>query len=81
MSNTAVCFCFSVTLFLNYCQGFTKSVSLPRDRWVGYIKDYDGGTLMECVINPHVNYLDIPGLIARQREVSEFRGVLYVDKQ
>jgi len=49
-------------------QGFTKTVSLARDRWVGFIKDYDGGTLMECRINQKVNYLDIPGMIKRQRE-------------
>lgn len=24
-------------------QGFTKIISQPRDRWVGFIKDYDGG--------------------------------------
>ena len=28
-------------------QGFTKEIYLDRNRWVGYIKDYDGGTLME----------------------------------
>ena len=33
-------------------QGFTKAVTLEKDRWQGYIKDYDGGTLMECVMNP-----------------------------
>lgn len=31
-------------------QGFTKQISMAHDRWVGYIKDYDGGTLMECCI-------------------------------
>lgn len=31
-------------------QGFTKAISMPSERWLGYIKDYDGGTLMECVI-------------------------------
>ena len=25
-------------------------------RWVGYIKEYDGGTLMECYLHPAVNY-------------------------
>lgn len=25
-------------------------------RWVGYIKEYDGGTLMECYMHPAVNY-------------------------
>lgn len=33
-------------------QGFTKEITLEKDRWQGYIKDYDGGTLMECVMNP-----------------------------
>ena len=23
-------------------QGFTKIISMPRERWFGYIKDYDG---------------------------------------
>ena len=38
-------------------QGFTKQVSMLRQCWYGYIKDYDGGTLMECRINERVNYL------------------------
>ena len=41
-------------------QGFSKQVTMPKDRWVGYIKDYDGGTLMECYIHPNVNYLKVP---------------------
>lgn len=28
-------------------QGFTKEISLPREIWTGYIKDYEGGTLMQ----------------------------------
>lgn len=36
-------------------------ISMPLARWKGYIKDYDGGTLMECKINQKVNYLDTPG--------------------
>eukprot|EP00164_Ancoracysta_twista_P027417 GFYU01053902.1.p1 GENE.GFYU01053902.1~~GFYU01053902.1.p1 ORF type:complete len:312 (-),score=113.04 GFYU01053902.1:204-1085(-) len=48
-------------------QGFSKVVTMPEARWRGYIKDYDGGTLMECKINMYVNYLDIPGMIKRQR--------------
>ena len=49
-------------------QGFSKQVGMDRQRWFGYIKDYDGGTLMECAINTHVNYLNIPGLVQKQRE-------------
>ena len=37
-------------------------------QWVGWIKDYDGGTLMECVINPRLPYTGFPGLVEQQRE-------------
>jgi hypothetical protein len=36
-------------------------------RWVGYIKDYDGGTLMECYIHPGMDYLNVPKIVAMQR--------------
>lgn len=29
-------------------QGFTKDQKMAEYKWKGYIKDYDGGTLMEC---------------------------------
>lgn len=48
-------------------QGFTREITLERDRWQGYIKDYDGGTLMECVIHPRVCYITLPDLIHMQR--------------
>lgn len=47
-------------------QGFSKTVSMPRAQWKGFIKDYDGGTLMECRINQKVNYLDIRKMIQEQ---------------
>lgn len=36
-------------------------------RWNGYIKDYDGGTLMECYIHPNFDYLNGPATLAKQR--------------
>ena len=39
-----------------------------EERWAGFIKDYEGGTLMECIINRHIDYLDIPGMIKRQKQ-------------
>jgi hypothetical protein len=27
-------------------QGFSKEITFPRERWVGYIKDYDSANLM-----------------------------------
>ena len=32
-------------------QGFTKEVLLEREKWSAYIKEYDGGTLMECILS------------------------------
>ncbi|KAF9654000.1 Bromodomain-containing protein [Thelephora ganbajun] len=49
-------------------QGFTKEITLPRSVWAGYIKDYEGGTIMECALLPKVNYLEIRDMVSRQRE-------------
>ncbi|KAL8029096.1 hypothetical protein ABFX02_14G205900 [Erythranthe guttata] len=49
-------------------QGFTKEIYLERDRWHGYIKDYDGGILMECRIDPKLPFTDISTMIRRQRQ-------------
>ena len=50
-------------------QGFTKYVTMPREKWAGFIKDYDGGTLMECHIHPSIDYLHIPDIVTLQRSV------------
>ncbi|XP_057977992.1 histone acetyltransferase GCN5 isoform X2 [Malania oleifera] len=49
-------------------QGFTKEIDLEKDRWQGYIKDYDGGILMECKIDPKLPYTDLSTMIRRQRQ-------------
>jgi histone acetyltransferase len=49
-------------------QGFSKSISMPKSRYHGLIKDYDGGTLMECYIHPSVDYTRVPQMIEAQRE-------------
>lgn len=49
-------------------QGFTKEISMEKERWQGYIKDYDGGTLMECKIDLKLPYTDLPAMIRRQRQ-------------
>ncbi|GLC34778.1 hypothetical protein PLESTM_000239000 [Pleodorina starrii] len=54
-------------------QGFTREISMPRERWQGYIKDYDGGTLMECVMHPRVSYTALPDLIRNQRLALDHR--------
>jgi len=52
-------------------QGFHMQITMGPKRWAALIKDYEGGTLMECYINPHINYLDIPAMIRRQRRTIE----------
>ncbi|XP_031269902.1 histone acetyltransferase GCN5 [Pistacia vera] len=49
-------------------QGFTKEIFLEKDRWQGYIKDYDGGILMECKIDPKLPYTDLSTMVRRQRQ-------------
>lgn len=48
-------------------QGFSKAVAMPKERWVGYIKDYDGGTLMECYLHPAMDYLNVTSIVEKQR--------------
>ena len=52
--------------FAPTCAGFTKEITFERSRWHGWIKDYDGGTLMECIINPKISYTNFPDLIRTQ---------------
>lgn len=33
-----------------------------------YIKDYDGGTLMEAYINPQIDYTNLSEIIKKQKE-------------
>ena len=40
-------------------QGFTADITLPQSQWKGYIKDYDGGTMMGCRMYQHIDYRDI----------------------
>ena len=51
-------------------QGFTKDITFARERWVGYIKDYEGGTIMQCAMLPKVRYLEVHQMLADQKAVS-----------
>lgn len=48
-------------------QGFTKEINLERRVWVGYIKDYEGGTIMQCTMLPKIRYLESSEIMARQK--------------
>ncbi|KAI8334441.1 putative histone acetyltransferase [Chlamydoabsidia padenii] len=49
-------------------QGFTTEITLDRRKWVGYIKDYEGGTIMQCTVVPKVKYLQAQSILAIQRQ-------------
>ncbi|KAL0037456.1 hypothetical protein WJX79_008831 [Trebouxia sp. C0005] len=54
-------------------QGFTKEITLDKEWWVGYIKDYDGGTLMECVIVQRLPHTRLPAMIQAQKQALDSR--------
>ncbi|KAG0232750.1 histone acetyltransferase [Actinomortierella wolfii] len=49
-------------------QGFTKEITLDKSIWMGYIKDYEGGTIMQCTTVPKVKYLDVHNTLQIQRK-------------
>lgn len=49
-------------------QGFQKNIQVPREISTGYLKDYDGSTMMECLIDPCVSYSEISGEIKDQKK-------------
>lgn len=49
-------------------QGFTKDISLDKSIWMGYIKDYEGGTIMQCSMLPKIRYLEAGKMLRKQKE-------------
>lgn len=48
-------------------QGFTKEITLDKPKWMGYIKDYEGGTIMQCSMLPRIRYLESGRLLLKQK--------------
>ncbi|TFK73901.1 Bromodomain-containing protein [Pluteus cervinus] len=49
-------------------QGFSKDITLDRSMWAGYIKDYEGATIMQCKLLRKVDYLHKTEILAKQQE-------------
>lgn len=49
-------------------QGFTKEITLDKSVWMGYIKDYEGGTIMQCSMVPRIRYLEQGRMLQKQKE-------------
>ena len=41
--------------------------STLHDQWKDYIKDYDGGTLMEAEIDPKIDYSNLSEILKEQK--------------
>jgi histone acetyltransferase len=49
-------------------QGFTKEITLAKNVWMGFIKDYEGGTIMQCSMLPRIRYLEMGRMLLKQKE-------------
>uniref|UniRef100_A0A673HP83 Histone acetyltransferase n=1 Tax=Sinocyclocheilus rhinocerous TaxID=307959 RepID=A0A673HP83_9TELE len=50
-------------------QGFSKDIKVLKSKYVGYIKDYEGATLMGCELNPCIPYTEFSVIIKKQKEI------------
>lgn len=49
-------------------QGFSTHISLGKSAYQGYIKEYEGATLMGCELNPRILYVEFSLVLRKQRE-------------
>ena len=62
---------FLTPLMSRLCvQGFSKEIKLAKSAYLGYIKDYEGATLMGCELNPRICYTEFSTTIRKQKEVT-----------
>jgi len=50
-------------------QGFSKDLKLSKSIYSGYIKEYEGATLMGCELNPKIVYVEFTNVVRRQKEI------------
>lgn len=55
-----------------FSTSFTYSCQLKAWYFPRFIKDYDGGLLMECKIDPKLPYTDLSSMIRQQRKVTHW---------
>ncbi|XP_055603504.1 histone acetyltransferase KAT2A [Uranotaenia lowii] len=50
-------------------QGFSKDIKVSRHVYAGYIKEYEGATLMHCELHPSLIYTHFSSVIRKQKEI------------
>jgi histone acetyltransferase len=53
-------------------QGFNQKWYMPEPRWKGYIKDYSGSTMMQCLIHKDIDYVNLSDTLKAQKDVSSY---------
>lgn len=50
-------------------QAFSPEITLKEELYLGYIKDYEGATLMECKLAPNIVHTQLTSVIHIQKEI------------
>lgn len=50
-------------------QGFSNDIKIPRSEYFGYIKDYEGATLMHCELHAGIIYTQFSNIVRKQKEI------------
>lgn len=50
-------------------QAFTPNITIKQEQYLGYIKDYEGATLMECRLTPNIIHTQLTSVIHIQKEI------------
>ncbi|TGZ46564.1 hypothetical protein CRM22_011083 [Opisthorchis felineus] len=50
-------------------QGFSREIRLTRQAYHGYIKEYEGATLMGCELYPNIVYTNFSEMIGHQKQI------------
>ncbi|CAD6186330.1 unnamed protein product [Caenorhabditis auriculariae] len=52
-------------------QGFSKKLEIPEKKYKGFIKDYEGATLMGCQLHPQISYTKFASYSKTVRDLHE----------
>ncbi|VDL82729.1 unnamed protein product [Nippostrongylus brasiliensis] len=62
-------------------QGFSEKVEMPKKLYQGYIKEYEGATLMGCQLHPQMRYTEFSSYMKTVRDLQQaVCDVKYLDK-
>ncbi|EYB83118.1 hypothetical protein Y032_0342g3030 [Ancylostoma ceylanicum] len=62
-------------------QGFSANVEMPKKLYHGYIKEYEGATLMGCQLHPQMRYTEFSSYMKFVRDIHQTMGeVKYPNK-